>query len=61
VYFSHDLRNHAEVNRAIMAELKRRGVAVDGDTFIITQGDLEGIAGGTNALKVITVGHDLTH
>lgn len=61
VFFSHDLRDHAEVNRAIMGELKRRGVAVDGDTFIITQGDLEGIPGGTNALKVITVGHDLTH
>jgi pyruvate kinase len=61
VLFIHDLSDHAEVNRAIIAELKRRGVAVDGDTFIITQGDLEGIPGGTNALKVITVGNDLTH
>ncbi|HEY8034040.1 MAG TPA: pyruvate kinase [Methylobacter sp.] len=61
VLFIHDLSDHAAVNRAIIAELKRRGVAADGDTFIITQGDLEGIPGGTNALKVITVGHDLTH
>lgn len=61
VLFIHDLSDHAEVNRAIIAELKRRGVAVDGDTFIITQGDLEGIPGGTNALKVITIGNDLTH
>lgn len=61
VLFIHDLSDHAEVNRAIIAELKRRGVAVDGDTFIITQGDLEGIPGGTNALKVITVENDLTH
>ncbi len=61
VLFIHDLSDHAEVNRAIIAELKRRGVAVDGDTFIITQGDLKGIPGGTNALKVITVGQDLTH
>jgi len=56
VLFIHDLSDHDEVNRAIIAELKRRGVAVEGDTFIITQGDREGIAGGTNALKVITVG-----
>jgi pyruvate kinase len=61
VLFIHDLSDHAAVNKAILAELKRRGVAADGDTFIITQGDLEGIPGGTNALKVITVGHDLTH
>jgi pyruvate kinase len=58
VLFIQDLNDHAEVNRAIIAELKRRGVAVDGDTFIITQGDRKGIPGGTNALKVITVGHD---
>lgn len=58
VLFKHDLTDHAEVNRAILAKLKKRGVAVDGDTFIITQGDLEGIPGGTNALKVITVGQD---
>ncbi len=57
VLFIHDLSDHAEVNRAIVAELKRRKVAVNGDTFIITKGDLEGIAGGTNALKVITVGN----
>ena len=59
VLFIHDLSDHAEVNRAIIKELKRRGVAEDGNTFIITQGDLEGIKGGTNALKVITVGVDL--
>jgi len=58
VLFIHDLSDHAEVNRAIIAELKRRGVASAGDTFIITQGDLEGVPGGTNALKVITVGQD---
>ncbi|MBL6986682.1 MAG: pyruvate kinase [Methylobacter sp.] len=61
VLFIHDLSDHAEVNRAIIAELKKRGVAIDGDTFIITQGDLEGIPGGTNALKVITVGNDIVH
>lgn len=58
VLFIHDLTDHDEVNRAILAELKRRGVATEGDTFIITQGDREGIPGGTNALKVITVGQE---
>ncbi|WP_340122383.1 pyruvate kinase [Methylobacter svalbardensis] len=61
VLFIHDLSDHVEVNRAILAELKRRGVAEVGDTFIITQGDLEGIPGGTNALKVVTVEPDITH
>jgi pyruvate kinase len=58
VLFNHDQNDHVEVNKAIIAELKKRGVAVDGDTFIITQGDLKGIPGGTNALKVITIGQD---
>jgi pyruvate kinase len=55
VLFAQDLNDHAEVNIAIIAELKRRGVAAEGDTFIITQGDLKGIPGATNALKVITI------
>jgi pyruvate kinase len=55
VLFAQDLNDHAEVNNAIIAELKRRGVAAEGDTFIITQGDLKGIPGATNALKVITI------
>jgi pyruvate kinase len=31
----------------------------DGDKFIITKGDLTGVQGGTNALKVVTVGQGL--
>ncbi len=60
VLFKHDVTDHAEVNRAIIAKLKKRGVAVKGDTFIITKGDLEGEQGGTNALKVVTIGQGLT-
>jgi pyruvate kinase len=60
VLFKHDATDHAEINRAIVAKLKKRGVAVKGDTFIITKGDLEGEQGGTNALKVVTIGKGLT-
>jgi pyruvate kinase len=36
--------------------LQRRGAVRDGDMVIITKGDLNGIAGGTNVMKVIRVG-----
>jgi pyruvate kinase len=60
VYFTHEAQDHAEVNREIMKELRKWGQAKEGDKFIITKGDLTGVKGGTNALKVITVGQGLT-
>lgn len=59
-YFKNDQLDHAEVNRSIVNRLRKRGQAINGDKFIITKGDLTGIEGGTNALKVITVGEGLT-
>jgi pyruvate kinase len=55
-----DNQDHAEVNRDIVKELRKWNVAKDGDKFIITKGDLNGVQGGTNALKVIVVGQGLT-
>jgi pyruvate kinase len=52
--------DHAEVNRSIVKELRRWHKAKDGDKFIITKGDLTGVEGGTNALKVIVIGQGLT-
>ena len=52
--------DHAEVNRSIVKELRKWHKAKDGDKFIITKGDLTGIEGGTNALKVIVIGQGLT-
>jgi pyruvate kinase len=52
--------DHAEVNRSIVKELRKWNLAKDGDKFIITKGDLTGVQGGTNALKVIVVGQGLT-
>ena len=48
--------DHAEVNREAVAELRRRGAVRDGDLVIITKGDLTGVKGGTNAMKIATVG-----
>jgi len=48
--------NHAEVNKEAIDELVRRGAVRDGDLVIITKGDLMGVHGGTNAMKIIRVG-----
>jgi pyruvate kinase len=52
--------DHATVNKEAIDELVRRGAVRDGDMVIITKGDLMGVHGGTNAMKIITVGeHDI--
>ena len=60
VYFTHESMDHADVNSGILNKLKSRKLAQKGDKFIITKGDLTGEEGGTNALKVVTVGEGLT-
>jgi pyruvate kinase len=60
IHFTHEAQDHAEVNRGIVKELRKYGQAKDGDKFIITKGDLTGVEGGTNALKVVIVGQGLT-
>jgi pyruvate kinase len=60
IYFSHEAQNHVEVNRDIIAQLRCYDFAKEGDQFIITKGDLIGSKGGTNDLKVVTVGDELT-
>ncbi|MGR9099628.1 MAG: pyruvate kinase, partial [Gammaproteobacteria bacterium] len=59
VFFENDSPDHATVNRAIVDVLKRRKQVKNGDKIIITKGDLTGVAGGTNALKVIVIGEGL--
>ena len=58
-HFSHEAQDHVEVNREIIEELRKRNRARTGQKFIITKGDLTGVKGGTNALKVVTVGEGL--
>lgn len=49
-------RDHVKVNKEAIDELVRRGAVRDGDLVIITKGDLMGVHGGTNAMKIIKVG-----
>ncbi|MDM8566280.1 pyruvate kinase [Candidatus Halobeggiatoa sp. HSG11] len=44
------------VNYAMIEELKKRGVVSEGDLVIITKGDLKGLSGGTNSMKIVCVG-----
>ncbi|MGR8941867.1 MAG: pyruvate kinase [Gammaproteobacteria bacterium] len=61
IYFPLELnQDHVEVNRSIVKELRKWNKAKDGDKFIITKGDLNGVEGGTNTLKVVVVGQGLT-
>jgi pyruvate kinase len=60
VSFDVTTTDHAEVNREAIDELMRRGAVRDGDLVIITKGDLAGVLGGTNAMKILRVGeHEL--
>ncbi len=53
-----DLHNHSKktVNRAAVETLKSHGEVVDGDIVILTKGDLLGVGGGTNSMKILRVG-----
>jgi len=59
ISFDITITDHATANKEAIDELKRRGVVRDGDLVIITKGDLQGIHGGTNAMKIVKVGDDL--
>ncbi|MDE2089052.1 MAG: pyruvate kinase [Gammaproteobacteria bacterium] len=48
--------DHALVNKEAIDELVRRGAVRDGDLVIITKGDLMGMHGGTNTIKIVRVG-----
>lgn len=48
--------DHATLNIEAMDELRRLGTVRDGDLVIITKGDLTGVLGGTNAMKIAMVG-----
>ncbi|HIE54982.1 MAG TPA: pyruvate kinase, partial [Chromatiaceae bacterium] len=48
--------NSQKANFEIIEELRRRGAVRDGDLVIITKGDLSGVEGGTNVMKIVRVG-----
>lgn len=43
-------------NVEVIEELQRRGAVRDDDLVIITKGDLTGVSGGTNVMKIVRVG-----
>ena len=51
----------AEVTKEVLARLIERGVVSNGDEVIITKGDLLGDSGGTNGMKIVTVGDFIQH
>jgi len=53
-----DLTNisHDDINRKAVEVLEGRGLVEVGDLVILTKGDLVGVHGGTNAIKILTVG-----
>jgi pyruvate kinase len=56
VSFDATSTDHATVNREAIEELMRRGAVRNGDLVLITKGDLMGVHGGTNAMKILRVG-----
>ena len=49
-------RDHAGMNKEVVARLQELGVVSDGDLVMITKGELTGVQGGTNTLKIVRVG-----
>ena len=47
---------HARLNQDLVDALTKSGVVKDGDRVIITKGDLAGVKGGTNAIKIVEAG-----
>lgn len=45
------------INQSAVEELQKRGIIKEGDLVILTKGDLIGIHGKTNSMKIVTVGH----
>ena len=50
-------KTHAAVNHAAVTVLQNSKEVEENDLVILTKGDLMGVDGGTNALKVLRVGH----
>jgi pyruvate kinase len=53
--------DYSEVTAGVLEQLRKRGVVSHGDKVIITKGDLHGHIGGTNGMKIVTVGEFVEH
>ncbi len=57
--FDVNTTDHAHLNQEVINVLKRCQMVTNGDHVIITKGDLTGVQGGTNAMKIVKVGEGL--
>ena len=48
-----------QANTEVIEELQRRGAVRVDDLVIITKGDLNGVSGGTNVMKIVRVGEHI--
>ena len=53
--------DYSEVTAGVLEQLRKRGIVSHGDKVIITKGDLHGHIGGTNGMKIVTVGEFVEH
>lgn len=58
VAFDITAKHHVEVNNEVVAELLSGGTVKKGDVIIITKGDLVGVHGGTNTMKIVRIGEE---
>ncbi len=59
IQFDVTKQDQSTVNRAAVDELKKRGIVKDGDLVILSKGDHHGVHGGTNSIKILSVGNIL--
>ncbi len=48
--------NHLEINNAVIDELLSQGTVCEGELVIVTKGDMMGMHGRTNTMKIVRVG-----
>ena len=48
-----------QINKRAVDELKQRDLVKDGDLVLLSYGDHQGVHGGTNTLKIVSVGNIL--
>jgi len=56
LYFDVAAYPREEIKREAVGLLQREGFVEDDDMAIITKGDLDGVNGVTNAMKIVRVG-----
>lgn len=55
IHFRFNTNDHVAQNKAALRELLRCRAVIEEDRVVITKGDLTGVSGGTNTLKIVKV------